>query len=122
MVENKEAKITEDELQELLESGEFQLAEAVEDEKGVAGIGFDIDVIASMEEITEPIPEEFDKGVLEASQYIGQFTTLINSGLDSDTAILIMSWIREDKLNKDNIKCQIEMAKQESIKIKRESL
>lgn len=120
MVENKETKITEDELQELVSSGEFQLVK--HEEEITTGLGFDLEAIASMEEITQPIPEEFDKGVLEASQYIGQFSTLINSGLDSDTAILIMSWIREDKLNKDNNKCQVELAKQESIKIKRESL
>lgn len=120
MVENKETKITEEELQELLASGEIELQE--EDQASGSSIGFDVNVICSMEEISQPVPSEFDKGVLEASQYIGQFAALVNSGLDSDTAIVIMSWIREDKLNKDNINCQVELAKQESIKIKRESL
>lgn len=66
--------------------------------------------------------EEFSKGVKDASSYIGQFSALINSGIDSETAIVIMLWIREDKLNKDNIDMQINLSKIESVKIKREIL
>lgn len=124
-MENKQVlDITEEELQEMIESGELVLGDTggeteLEDNEKIT---FDIDVIASMEEISQPVEVEFDKGVFDASQYVGQFATLINSGIDSDTAIVIMSWIREDKLNKDNINMQLEMAKIENIKMKKEML
>ena len=104
----------------MIENGELVL-DGIEETKP-EGIGFDIDTICGFAEKSIPNEKEFGKGVFEASKYIGQFSALINAGMDSDTAIVVMSWIREDKLNKDNINGQIELAKQESIKIKRESL
>ena len=85
-------------------------------------IGFSGDIVDSYITESEPDMCLYENGVKEASQYIGQFHALINSGMDSDTAILIMSWIREGKLNDDNNKTQVELAKQESIKIKKEML
>ena len=120
MKNNQGLQLLEEEIQSKLDSGELVL-DGVE-EMQPDGIGFDIETISSFAGVTEPDGSEFDKGVFEASQYIGQFSALINAGMDSDTAIVVMSWIREDKLNKDNINGQIELAKQESIKIKRESL
>lgn len=115
-MENSQLELTEEQVQELLSSG------LVEEQEECDKITFDINVIASMEEISQPVESEFNKGVFDASQYIGQFSALINAGLDSDAAIVFMSWIREDKLNKDNINGQIELAKYEGIKLKRESL
>lgn len=120
MENNQALDINEEELQAMLESGEIVLQD--QEDESSDKIGFDVDVIASYEEVSAPVQSEFDKGVYEASKYIGQFAALINSGMDSDSAIVCMSWIREDKLNQSNIDGQIELAKQESIKIKRESL
>ena len=42
--------------------------------------------------------------------------------MSSDYAITVMSWIREDKLSKEAIDMQLEVAKQETFKVKRETL
>lgn len=116
----------EKEIEEAIERRSLGLREEIEEEdteeEQSDRIGFDIDVINAYAEHTYPDSEEFAQGVIEASKYIGQFLSMINAGMDNETAIVVMSWLREDKLNRDNINGQIELAKQESIKIKRESL
>ena len=113
MEENKMI-VDEEMLQEALQQYEEEIAED--------GIPFCENIIYSHEQVSNPNAEEYDKGVKEASVYIGQFHALINAGMSSDYAITVMSWIREDKLNKDAIDMQLEVAKQESFKVKREIL
>lgn len=115
MADDKQTETLEDQLEKLMSEG---LEEVESEDK----IPFNEGTITSYEEISTPHAKEFDQGVFEASVYIGQFAALINSGMDSDTAIVVMSWIREDKLNKDNITMQVEIAKQEGIKAKREAI
>lgn len=85
-------------------------------------IPFNSDIVTTYEEFSCLNDEEYDKGVKEASVYVGQFHALINAGMSSELATVVMSWIREDKLNKDNIAMQLEIAKQENIKAKKEIL
>lgn len=97
--------------------GNKTMNEAVEDI-----IPFDSDIVESYETFSCSNNEEYDNGVKEASVYIGQFHALINAGMSSKLATVVMSWIREDKLNKDNIAMQLEIAKQENIRAKKEIL
>ena len=85
-------------------------------------IPFNLPMIEDSIEFSSPTEKEYDEGVKEASIYIGQFHALINAGMSSDYAITVMSWIREDKLSKKAIDMQLEVAKQETFKVKRETL
>lgn len=121
-MENKQVlDIHEEELQAILKNGEVIIDE-VEEEQGDDVITFDVDLIAAHEEYSQPDTEEYDLGVAEASRYVGQFHSLINAGLNSESAIVIMSWIREAKLNKEALDSQVEMARIADIKMKHESL
>ena len=112
-MEENQVVISEEELQGLLQKQE----DVIEDI-----IPFSVDVVGSYEEFSHSNDEEYDKGVKEASVYVGQFHTLINAGMSSELATVVMSWIREDKLNKEAIDMQLEVAKQEALKVKRETL
>ena len=114
----QEVELTEEQLGELLE----ELQQGQGEDAPTQSITFDLDVITSMEEFSQPIPEEFDKGVADVSRYVGQFTTLINSGIDSDTATLIMSWIREERMVTDNNKAQVDIVKNQKVAIDKERI
>ena len=117
MEENKMV-VDEEVLQEALQEHED---EVVFEETGDS-IPFSVPMVESYMECSYPIEKEYDEGVKEASIYIGQFHALINAGMSSDYAITVMSWIREDKLSKEAIDMQLEVAKQETFKVKRETL
>ena len=110
-----------EDMKAMLEGGEI-IIDDVEDEQVQDIISFDIDVIAAHEEFSQFDKKEYDLGVKEASKYIGQFHSLINAGLNSETALVVMSWIREEKLNKDNIKASVEIESIRDIKLKHEVL
>ena len=117
MEENKMV-VDEEALQEALQEHEDEvLFEETED-----SIPFNLPMIEDSIEFSSPTNKEYDEGVKEASIYIGQFHALINAGMSSDYAITVMSWIREDKLSKEAIDMQLEVAKQETFKVKREIL
>ena len=117
MEENKMV-VDEEALQEALQEHEDEvLFEETED-----SIPFNLPMIEDSIEFSSPTNKEYDEGVKEASIYIGQFHALINAGMSSDYAITVMSWIREDKLSKEAIDMQLEVAKQETFKVKRETL
>lgn len=111
--------MSKEEIEELLGDGELVVTEATSSEDIIT---FDANIIAAHEEFSQTDEEEYNLGVKDASRYVGQFHTLINAGINSDTAIVVMSWIREEKLNKDNLSTQLEMAKIADIKIKHETL
>ena len=117
MEENKMV-VDEEVLQEALQEHED---EVVFEETGDS-ISFNLSMIEDSIEFSYPTGKEYDEGVKEASIYIGQFHALINAGMSSDYAITVMSWIREDKLSKEAIDMQLEVAKQETFKVKRETL
>ena len=117
MEENKMV-VDEEVLQEALQEHEDEVVfEETED-----SIPFNLPMIEDSIEFSFPTNKEYDEGVKEASVYIGQFHALINAGMSSDYAITVMSWIREDKLSKEAIDMQLEVAKQETFKVKRETL
>lgn len=117
MEENKMV-VDEEVLQEALQEHEDEVVfEETED-----SIPFNLPMIEDSIEFSSPTNKEYDEGVKEASIYIGQFHALINAGMSSDYAITVMSWIREDKLSKEAIDMQLEVAKQETFKVKREIL
>ena len=110
--------LDEEVLQEALQEHEDEVVfEETED-----SIPFNLPMIEDSIEFSFPTNKEYDEGVKEASIYIGQFHALINAGMSSDYAITVMSWIREDKLSKEAIDMQLEVAKQETFKVKRETL
>ena len=117
MEENKMV-VDEEVLQEASQEHEDEVVfEETED-----SIPFNLPMIEDSIEFSSPTNKEYDEGVKDASIYIGQFHALINAGMSSDYAITVMSWIREDKLSKEAIDMQLEVAKQETFKVKRETL
>ena len=108
--------------EEVLQEASQEHEDEVVFEETEDSISFNLPMIEDNIEFSCPTETEYDEGVKEASIYIGQFHALINAGMSSDYAITVMSWIREDKLNKETINMQLELAKQESLKVKRETL
>ena len=118
LTNTQEVELTEEQLRELL--GELQ--QGKEEDTPAQSITFDLDIISSMEEFSQANEEEYDKGVMDVSRYVGQFHALINSGLDSDTATLIMSWIREERMVADNNKAQVDIVKNQKVAIDKERI
>lgn len=123
MENNQELQLTEEEIQAMIENGEVVLQGENNVQEEI--IPFDYELIPIVNGVTKEYKLDevaFEEGVKEASKYLGQFSALIGNGLSSEFATIVMNWIHDDKITKDSIEMQIELAKQESIKIKRESL
>lgn len=133
MMENNknanEMKDMQDELMKTLqenfsEEDLMELAEMMEEDmdKESAEIKYSDAVIFAYEGDSTPNEEEYDKGVKVASRYLGMIHTLLNGGMGSKDAMVILNMIHENTMLELNNKTQLELARLENIKIKKSVL
>ena len=133
MMENNknanEMKDMQDELMKTLqenfsEEDLMELAEMMEEDmdKESTDIKYSDAVIFAYEGDSTPNEEEYDKGVKVASRYLGMIHTLLNGGMGSKDAMVILNMIHENTMLELNNKTQLELARLENIKIKKSVL
>lgn len=133
MMENNknanEMKDMQDELMKTLqenfsEEDLMELAEIMEEDmdKESTDIKYSDAVIFAYEGDSTPNEEEYDKGVKVASRYLGMIHTLLNGGMGSKDAMVILNMIHENTMLELNNKTQLELARLENIKIKKSVL
>ncbi len=81
------------------------------EDKEDEGIPYNLEIIGAYEECSSPDPTEYDKGVVEASKYLGIMHTLINGGIASQDAMVVASWIYNDGINDKTIAGGLENTK-----------
>lgn len=133
MMENNknanEMKDVQDELMKTLqenfsEEDLMELAEMMEEDmdKESVDIKYSEPVIFAYEGDCTPNEEEYDNGVKVASRYLGMIHTLLNGGMGSKDAMLILNMIHENTMLELNNKTQLELARLENVKIKKSVL
>ena len=133
MMENNknanEMKDVQDELMKTLqenfsEEDLMELAEMMEEDmdKESTEIKYSDAVIFAYEGDSTPNAEEYDKGVKVASRYLGMIHTLLNGGMGSKDAMVILNMIHENTMLELNNKTQLELARLDNIKIKKSVL
>lgn len=133
MMENNknanEMKDVQDELMKTLqenfsEEDLMELAEMMEEDmdKESTDIKYSEPVIFAYEGDCTPNEEEYDKGVKVASRYLGMIHTLLNGGMGSKDAMVILNMIHENTMLELNNKTQLELARLENVKIKKSVL
>lgn len=133
MMENNknanEMKDVQDELMKTLqenfsEEDLMELAEMMEEDmdKESTEIKYSDAVIFAYEGDSTPNEEEYDNGVKVASRYLGMIHTLLNGGMGSKDAMVILNMIHENTMLELNNKTQLELARLENIKIKKSVL
>lgn len=129
MENNKNANEMQDELMKTLqenfsEEDLMELAEMMEEDmdKESAEIKYSEPVIFAYEGDCTPNAEEYDNGVKVASRYLGMIHTLLNGGMSSKDAMLILNMIHENTMLELNNKTQLELARLDNIKIKKSVL
>lgn len=133
MMENNknanEMKDVQDELMKTLqenfsEEDLMELAEMMEEDmdKESVDIKYNEPVIFAYEGDCTPNEEEYDNGVKVASRYLGMIHTLLNGGMGSKDAMVILNMIHENKMLELNNKTQLELARLENVKIKKSVL
>lgn len=133
MMENnknpKEMQDVQDELMKTLqenfsEEDLMELAEMMEEDmdKESVDIKYSEPVIFAYEGDCTPNEEEYDKGVKVASRYLGMIHTLLNGGMGSKDAMVILNMIHENTMLELNNKTQLELARLDNIKIKKSVL
>ena len=133
MMENNknanEMKDVQDELMKTLqenfsEEDLMELAEMMEEDmdKGSTEIKYSDAVIFAYEGDSTPNAEEYDNGVKVASRYLGMIHTLLNGGMGSKDAMVILNMIHENTMLELNNKTQLELARLENVKIKKSVL
>lgn len=133
MMENNknanEMKDMQDELMKTLqenfsEEDLMELAEMMEEDmdKESVDIKYSEPVIFAYEGDCTPNEEEYDNGVKVASRYLGMIHTLLNGGMGSKDAMLILNMIHENTMLELNNKTQLELARLENVKIKKSVL
>lgn len=133
MMENNknanEMKDVQDELMKTLqenfsEEDLMELAEMMEEDmdKESTEIKYSDAVIFAYEGDSTPNEEEYDKGVKVASRYLGMIHTLLNGGMGSKDAMVILNMIHENTMLELNNKTQLELARLDNIKIKKSVL
>lgn len=133
MMENNknanEMKDMQDELMKTLqenfsEEDLMELAEMMEEDmdKESVDIKYSEPVIFAYEGDCTPNEEEYDNGVKVASRYLGMIHTLLNGGMGSKDAMVILNMIHENTMLELNNKTQLELARLENIKIKKSVL
>lgn len=133
MMENNknanEMKDVQDELMKTLqenfsEEDLMELAEMMEEDmdKESVDIKYSDAVIFAYEGDCTPNEEEYDNGVKVASRYLGMIHTLLNGGMGSKDAMVILNMIHENTMLELNNKTQLELARLENIKIKKSVL
>lgn len=133
MMENNknanEMKDMQDELMKTLqenfsEEDLMELAEMMEEDmdKESVDIKYSEPVIFAYEGDCTPNEEEYDKGVKVASRYLGMIHTLLNGGMGSKDAMVILNMIHENTMLELNNKTQLELARLENVKIKKSVL
>ena len=133
MMENNknanEMKDVQDELMKTLqenfsEEDLMELAEMMEEDmdKESTEIKYSDAVIFAYEGDSTPNAEEYDNGVKVASRYLGMIHTLLNGGMGSKDAIVILNMIHENTMLELNNKTQLELARLENVKIKKSVL
>ena len=110
------------------ETGEiklFSVRTVVEDENfhdPSSEIKYSDAVIFAYEGDSTPNAEEYDNGVKVASRYLGMIHTLLNGGMGSKDAMVILNMIHENTILELNNKTQLELARLENVKIKKSVL
>ena len=129
MENNKNPKEMQDELMKTLqenfsEEDLMELAEMMEEDmdKESTEIKYSDAVIFAYEGDSTPNEEEYDKGVKVASRYLGMIHTLLNGGMGSKDAMVILNMIHENTMLELNNKTQLELARLDNIKIKKSVL
>lgn len=133
MMENnknpKEMQDVQDELMKTLqenfsEEDLMELADMMEEDmdKESTEIKYSDAVIFAYEGDSTPNAEEYDKGVKVASRYLGMIHTLLNGGMGSKDAMVILNMIHENTMLELNNKTQLELARLDNIKIKKSVL
>ena len=133
MMENNknanEMKDMQDELMKTLqenfsEEDLMELAEMMEEDmdKESTEIKYSDAVIFAYEGDSTPNAEEYDNGVKVASRYLGMIHTLLNGGMGSKDAMVILNMIHENTMLELNNKTQLELARLENVKIKKSVL
>lgn len=133
MMENNknanEMKDVQDELMKTLqenfsEEDLMELAEMMEEDmdKESVDIKYNEPVIFAYEGDCTPNEEEYDNGVKVASRYLGMIHTLLNGGMGSKDAMVILNMIHENTMLELNNKTQLELARLENVKIKKSVL
>ena len=129
MENNKNAQEMQDELMKTLqenfsEEDLMELAEMMEEDmdKESTEIKYSDAVIFAYEGDSTPNEEEYDKGVKVASRYLGMIHTLLNGGMGSKDAMVILNMIHENTMLELNNKTQLELARLDNIKIKKSVL
>lgn len=133
MMENnknpKEMQDVQDELMKTLqenfsEEDLMELAEMMEEDmdKESTEIKYSDAVIFAYEGDSTPNAEEYDNGVKVASRYLGMIHTLLNGGMGSKDAMVILNMIHENTMLELNNKTQLELARLENVKIKKSVL
>lgn len=133
MMENNknanEMKDVQDELMKTLqenfsEEDLMELAEMMEEDmdKESTDIKYSEPVIFAYEGDCTPNEEEYDNGVKVASRYLGMIHTLLNGGMGSKDAMVILNMIHENTMLELNNKTQLELARLENVKIKKSVL
>lgn len=133
MMENNknanEMKDMQDELMKTLqenfsEEDLMELAEMMEEDmdKESTDIKYSEPVIFAYEGDCTPNEEEYDNGVKVASRYLGMIHTLLNGGMGSKDAMVILNMIHENTMLELNNKTQLELARLENVKIKKSVL
>lgn len=133
MMENnknpKEMQDVQDELMKTLqenfsEEDLMELAEMMEEDmdKESVDIKYSEPVIFAYEGDCTPNEEEYDNGVKVASRYLGMIHTLLNGGMGSKDAMVILNMIHENTMLELNNKTQLELARLDNIKIKKSVL
>ena len=133
MMENNknanEMKDVQDELMKTLqenfsEEDLMELAEMMEEDmdKESTEIKYSDAVIFAYEGDSTPNAEEYDNGVKVASRYLGMIHTLLNGGMGSKDAMVILNMIHENTMIELNNKTQLELARLENVKIKKSVL
>ncbi len=114
---------TEEELEELKNVYNLVLSEEGLDElEDKDGIPYNMGIIGAFEEVSSANSCEYDKGVLEASRYVGIMHTLINGGISSQDAIVIASWIYNDGMNDKSIQGSLDNTKLQTMQQNRQNL
>ena len=133
MMENnknpKEMQDVQDELMKTLqenfsEEDLMELAEMMEEDmdKESTEIKYSEPVIFAYEGDCTPNEEEYENGVKVASRYLGMIHTLLNGGMGSKDAMVILNMIHENTMLELNNKTQLELARLDNIKIKKSVL
>lgn len=132
MENNKNAKEMQDVQDELMktlqenfsEEDLMELAEMMEEDmdKESVDVKYSEPVIFAYEGDCTPNEEEYDNGVKVASRYLGMIHTLLNGGMGSKDAMLILNMIHENTMLELNNKTQLELARLENVKIKKSVL